>query len=199
VTRFAAISLLLVAGFGGCDGHSGSQIPSALGRSLTAAPGSVTPAPASIGDPPEERNGTVSNPQTNEENSSRSDSVATSPQAALMRYALVYTNWQASSLDANERDLASMAIGDARLAAEQTAASDSGTAALAADHVRNTGAVLAITPGQGPALGRWVIVTLERTTGTGSYAGLPPSIQVALARIAFLHSGWVVSEWMPQS
>jgi hypothetical protein len=116
-----------------------------------------------------------------------------------MRYALVYTNWKASSLAANEQVLASMAVGAARLAAQQTAASESATAALAADRVRNKGAVLAITPGQGPARGRWIVVTQEQTIGTGPYAGLPSSIHVTLARVAQLRRWWVVSDWSPSS
>jgi hypothetical protein len=92
-----------------------------------------------------------------------------------------------------------MAIGAARLAAEQTDASQSRAAALTADHVENKGVVLAITPGQGPALGQWVVVTQELTMGAGAYTGLPSSPHVTLARVARLNSGWLVSEWSPQS
>lgn len=63
-------------------------------------------------------------------------------------------------------------MGAARLAAEQTAASRSVTAALVASHVRNHGVVLSIAPGQGIARGQWIIVTQEQTTGSGPYAGL---------------------------
>jgi len=102
-------------------------------------------------------------------------------------------------MGADERHLASLAVGAARLAAEQTAASQSAAAQLAANHVQDKGVVLAITPGLGPARGQWVIVTQEQTTGTGPYAGLPSSPHVTLARAARLGRGWVVSEWSPRS
>jgi hypothetical protein len=102
---------------------------------------------------------------------------------ALRRYALVYTNWRAAQLPARERELAALAIGPARLGAEQTA----------------DGQVVAIAPGQGPDAGQWVIVTEEQTTGSGLYAGLPRGPHVTLARLTHLPGGWVVSQWNPIS
>jgi hypothetical protein len=122
-----------------------------------------------------------------------------SPRAALLRYALLYSNWRASGLPARERELASLAIGAARLAAEQIAASSSGASELAFDHVQNSSVVLGITPGRGPASGHWIIVTQEQTTGSGRYNGLPPTMHVTLARAAHLRTGWVVDEWKPGS
>ena len=52
-----------------------------------------------------------------------------------------------------------MSIGAAKLTAEQTAAARSGAAALIANHVANSGQVVAIAPGEGPDAGQWVIVT----------------------------------------
>jgi hypothetical protein len=150
-------------------------------------------------DPPAERNGTVPQSQVAAEKKLTPGSVARSPQAALRRYALAYTNWTASSLPAHERSLASRAVGPARLAVEQIAASESDTAALAADNVQNKGVVLAIASAQGPARGQWLVVTQEQTTGTGPYAGLPPAPHVSLARIAHVGRGWAVSEWSPKS
>jgi hypothetical protein len=120
-----------------------------------------------------------------------------SAQAALRRYALVYTNWHASDLSAREHELASLAIGPARLAAEQATASQSGAASLALHRVENHGVVLAIAPGEGPARARWVVVTDELTTGTGPYAGLPRTLQVTLAQVVRVGSGWLVREWVP--
>jgi hypothetical protein len=117
----------------------------------------------------------------------------------LGRYALAYTNWQASRLRVHERKLSSLAVGEARLAAQQIAASQSGTASLVANHVQNKGAVLAIAAGRGPARGQWVVVTQEQTTGTGSYAGLPSSPHVTSARVTRIGRGWAVSEWKPSS
>jgi hypothetical protein len=125
-------------------------------------------------------------------------SLAPSPQAALLRYALLYTNWQASSLPAHERRLAALAVGAARLTAEQEDASASAAAALAADHVQNTGVVLSIAAELGPTRGQWIVVTQEQSTGTGPYAGLPPTLHVTLARTERLKRGWAVSEWTPR-
>jgi hypothetical protein len=124
---------------------------------------------------------------------------AWSPQAALDRYALSYTNWQAASLPSHERQLTALVVGAARLAAEQTAASQSAVTALAADHVQNSGVLLAIAAGQGPAHGQWIVVTDEHTTGTGPYSGLPPSMHVTLARVQQRSRGWIVSEWTPET
>jgi hypothetical protein len=199
MTPARAMLLLALVGLGGCGSRSTTTTSALLGRSLGAEPAPASEAPVPTGDPSEERNGTVPEGQATAENMPRPDSLAPSPQAALQRYALAYTNWQASSLPAHERRLPSLAIGAARLASEQTAAAQSGAATLVANHVQNEGAILAIAPGQGPARGQWVVVTQEQTTGTGPYAGLPASAHVTLARTAHLGRGWAVSEWRPRS
>jgi hypothetical protein len=125
--------------------------------------------------------------------------MAASPEAALRRYALAYINWRASSLPSHERALAAMAIGPARLAAEQTAASQGAFSPLAAEHVQNSGVVEAVARGQGPARGQWVVVTQERTSGTGAYSGLPSAPHVTLGAVTRLRRGWVVSRWRPAS
>jgi hypothetical protein len=73
-------------------------------------------------DPLPERDGTLPKGQAAKENTPATGSIAPSPQAALRRYALTYTDWQATSLPAHERQIASLAVAAARLAAEQTAA-----------------------------------------------------------------------------
>jgi hypothetical protein len=191
--------LLALIGLVGCGGRSTASNSPPLGRSLGAESKPASPAPAPSGDPPAERNGTVPQAQAVAENGPAPGSLAPSPQAALLRYALVYTNWRASNLGAHERNLTSLAIGAARLAAEQSAASESGAAKLATDRVQNKGAVLAIARGQGPAQGEWVVVTQEQTMGTGPYAGLPPSPHVTVARLMRVDEGWVVDEWRPES
>ena len=199
MTCARAIPLLVAIGLGGCGGGSTSSISPPLGRALTPERAPVSPAPAPTGDPPEERDGTVAQGQTAAEKAPTPGSLASSPQAALRRYALVYTNWQARDLPAHERRLASLAVGAARLAAEQTAASQSAATQLAEDHVQNTGVLLAIAPGQGLAHGQWVVVTQEQTTGTGPYAGLPTSVHVTLSRVTRPGRSWAVSEWSPRS
>lgn len=199
MTRHRIALLLLMIGLSGCGDRSTSNISPPLGRSLGADPASLRRSPAPTGDPPAERDGTVAQGQAAAENEPTHSSIAPSPQAALRRYALHYTNWRAASLVTHERELASLATGAARNVAEETAASESGAAGLAADHVRNQGVVLTIAPGHGPARGEWVVVTQEQTLGTGPYAGLPSSPHVTLAQTARSGPGWTVSEWRPQS
>jgi hypothetical protein len=145
-----------------------------------------------------ERGGTVPAGLASREDAPAASAGASSPEAALRRYALAYTNWQAGTLVAHERRLAALTVGPARLTALQTAAARGDAGELAAHRVQNTGTVLSIAPGQGAARGRWVIVTREQTAGTGAYAGVPLSLHVTLARVLGLGGGWVVDEWAPQ-
>jgi hypothetical protein len=156
----------------------------------------MTAAPAPVGDPPNERNGTVPHDHSAHTNAR---AAAPTPQAAIRNYALTYTNWRAAGLTAREHQLATMAVDPARLEAQQTAASESTLAMLTANHVQNTGVILAVAPGQGPAAGSWVVVTQETTTGRGPYAGLPTTAHVTLARAVRIDRRWVISEWHPQS
>ena len=70
---------------------------------------------------------------------------------------------------------------------------------LLASGVANHGAIVAITAGQGPAHGFWVIVTSETTTGHGQYAGLPASDHITYAHVIHTPDGFVVRQWSPQS
>lgn len=193
--RAHALPLLALLAMGGCGTSSTSSNAPPLGRAIDAAPPAIGPAPAPVGDPAAERGGTVPRGMASGENTPAAGAAASSPQGALRRYALSYTNWNAATLSAHERQLATLAIGPARLAALQTAAALGGNSELAAHRVRDTGVVLAIAPGEGPARGEWVVVTQERTSGTGAYAGLPASPHVTLARVRRVGSGWVVYEW----
>jgi hypothetical protein len=194
--RHAATTAALVLALAGCD--SSPRVSAPLGRSIASGPphpAPVAPAPAPFGDPPAERGGTIPTEERAAEDSVSRAGVASSAELALRRYALAYVNWQASGLQRRERQLAAMSIGAAKLTAEQTAAARSGAAALVTNDVANAGQVVAITPGEGPDTGQWVIVTQEHTTGTGGYAGLPPAPHVTLAQVKHLRDGWVVSAW----
>jgi hypothetical protein len=193
--RATTALLLALASLSGCGATTSA--PSSLGRSFAAAPDPTSPAPAPSGDPPAERHGTI--PPDAARQQSTPSALAPTPQAALQRYALLYTNWRATSLPSVERQLAALAVGAARLTAEQIAASHSKTTALAAEHVQNTGVVLAIAPGQGPVRGQWIVVTQEQTIGEGPYAGLPPTLHVTLARTRRLGHGWAISSWTPST
>ncbi len=189
--------LIALAAVGGCGGALAAGEGHELGRTFGAEGVSVVPAPAPQGDPVPERGGTVPARAAAHEDAIDPGAAAQSPQAALRRYALAYSNWSAAELPARERRLAALSVGPPRLAAEQLAASQSTNAALAADHVENRGVVLSIAEGQGPAQGEWVVVTEEETSGSGTYAGLPVGTQVTLARVTRLGGGWAVSGWTP--
>jgi hypothetical protein len=191
------VLILALISLSGCGASSTSSVPSPLGRDFAASPSSAAAAAAQSGDPPAERHGTI--PQSSANKEDTPSSLAPSPQTALLRYGCLYTNWQAASLPTVERQLASLAVGPARLTVEQLAASASIVAELARNHVQNRGIVLAIAPGRGPAAGQWIVVTQEESTGTGPYAGLPPTLHVTLASTEHLEHGWVISSWIPRT
>jgi len=198
--RRATTTAMLALALGGCA--SSAPVSAPLGRSIAASaprPAPTAPASAPVGDPPAERGGTIPTTAQTAEDSVTRAGVASSPQLALRRYALAYINWQASDLRQREQQLAAISIGAAKLTAEQTAAARSGTGALIANDVANSGQVVAIARGEGPDTGRWVIVTQEHTTGVGAYAGLPAAAHVTLAQVRRLKDGWTVSAWNPES
>jgi hypothetical protein len=174
-----------------------------LGRPIAAnsrpSPILPAPAPAPAGDPAGEQGGTIPASRLAAEQSVSRSLLAATPQLALERYATAYVNWRAAQLPEHETLLARMSVGPARLVAQQTAASASGAAALAANQVANSGWILAIAPAQGADTGQWVVVTEEQTTGSGVYAGLPPAPHVTLATVTREDGGWVVSAWNPQT
>jgi hypothetical protein len=191
---------LALAGCG--DSHIAST---PLGRPLsppTTVPAAQSSRPfvaAPAGDPPHERGGHIAPAVAAAQDRAAPAGLAPSPTGVLTGYALAYTNWQASQLAARERQLAALSVGFARLSVEQTAAAESGAAALAAHDVANVGQVVALAPGEGPDRGQWVVVTEEQTTGTGPYTGLPAGPHVTLARVVHLADGWAVSAWDPVS
>jgi len=196
----AVIATVVALVLAGCT-HS-AAVTTSLGRSIAAGPPRpvpVAPTPAPVGDPPGERGGKIPAAASVAEDTVIPAGVAKSPRLVLRRYALVYVNWRAADLRQREHQLVAMSIGAAKLVAEQTAAAQSGTAALIADGVANSGQVVGIAPGEGPDVGQWVIVTLEHTTGTGPYAGLPTTPHVTFARLRHVETGWVVSAWNPAS
>lgn len=197
--RHARSTLLLaLLALDGC-GSAAPPASSPLGRPLEAERIPVSRAPAPAGDPLAERGGTVPQGQVAAQDTVAADSISTTPQMTLRRYALAYTNWTAANLPTTEQRLVSLAVGPARLIAEQTAASGSAIAGLVASHVTNKGVVVAIDAGEGPARGQWVVVTQEQTSGSGVYAGLPPTLHVSFARVRRVDRGWAVSEWTPRT
>lgn len=198
--RAIAMTAMVALALAGCGGSPRDSAP--LGRSIAAGPQPalpIDPTPAPTGDPSSEQGGTIPATAKATEDSVSRAGVASSPQLALRRYALAYINWRASDLQTREHQLAAISVGPAKLTAQLEAAEHSGADALNADRVVNTGKVVAIAAGEGPDRDQWVIVTLEHTTGTRAYAGLPPGMHVTFAEVRHVDGGWVVSAWDPAS
>jgi hypothetical protein len=203
MNRLRSVALAAVAAsLAGC---ATASTPAPLGRSIAPTPHLPGPAsvapPASrapVGDPPGERGGTIPAADQHAQDAVGRAAVSQTPAQALRRFAVVYINWNASDIRLRARELAFMSLGAARLAAEQIAASGAG-GGLIADRVANRGAVVAIAHGLGRYHGQWVVVTVERTTGSGPYAGLPTATHVTLATVVRVDGGWVVSAWNPAS
>jgi hypothetical protein len=124
--------------------------------------------------------------------------VQSTPSAALSAFSRLYSNWTYRTLTADQRRLAAMSVGAARLAERQAAASSEADTTIARGHIWNSGQIVSIT-GDLAQPGTWAIVTREQTGGSTQYEGLPASYHVTLARLAGVPGGWAVSEWLPQS
>jgi hypothetical protein len=124
---------------------------------------------------------------------------AATPDAAIMRFASLYINWTYSTLAEHERQLAASAVGDARLAESQAAASAERDRDLQQGHIYNRGSVISVAAVIGGAPGQYTVVTREETGGNPEYAGLRAAFHVTLATVQQLHTRWAVSEWQPQS
>jgi hypothetical protein len=119
------------------------------------------------------------------------------PEGAIASFAALYFNWDYRNLAEHQRTLAAVSVGAARLAESQAAASSSADSTISAGQITNSGTVQTLARERGhPAV--WVIVTREQTRGSGGYEGLPSSFHVTLARVASVHGGYAVSEWLPQ-
>jgi hypothetical protein len=120
---------------------------------------------------------------------------------AVADFAEVYINWTAGTVARELTGLALASVGQARAEMSLAAAQTARDSSLHDGGVSNSGTVEALAPFAGAA-GRWVVVTLERTSTrtNSSYAGLAPAWHVTLATVARLASGrWVVSGWQPES
>ena len=197
-----AAALTLAVAISGC-GISDPYRSATQSATATAAPATsptaTTTGAADSGDPPGERGGTIPTAAQQTQRRLAAGAGSATPLAALGRYASLYENWRASGLIARQRQLASISLGQARAQALQAAASAAKDPQLTRSQVTNTGQLIAITPGRGAVAGEWVLVTRERTTGQGDYAGLPPTLHVIYARLTDQPDGWIVSSWQPQT
>lgn len=120
------------------------------------------------------------------------------PSKALAAFSQLYTNWTYRTLSSNQRTLAAMSVGAARLAEQQAAASSRADTTITRGHIYNSGQIVSIAPDLARA-DTWVIVTREQTGGDAQYEGLPASYHVTLARLARVPGGFAIELWLPQS
>lgn len=178
-----ALLLALMVVLAGCSNPDApSTQPSAAGTS-TSSPGNVgeppAPAPASP----------VSQAPTD---------VQATPAAALAAFSRLYSNWTYRTLTSNQRRLAAMSAGAARLAEQQAALASQADTTITRGHIWNTGQIISVAEDLARR-GTWAIVTREQTGGSTQYEGLPASYHVTFARLAHLPAGYVISQWLPQS
>jgi hypothetical protein len=124
--------------------------------------------------------------------------VQPTPTKAITAFTELYVNWTYQTLTAHQRILAAIAVGPARLAEQQAAASSEADTTIARGHIYNTGQVISIAP-DASRPGTWVLVTYEQTGGSTEYAGLPAAYHVTLAQLARVAGGYSISQWLPQN
>jgi len=193
LTVSVALWLLGAAALAGCGISDPYTAKQPATTSASAPVTTVTDA-----DPAPERGGTIPAAARAAQTRVAADAAQQTPQAALERYARVYVNWTADRVAGIQRELATLSTGQARAQALQAAASYTRDQTLTQSNVANSGHLVAITSSVTTA-GQWVLVTSEQTSGTGDYAGLPPTLHVIYAQVTRTPSGWVVSEWAPQN
>ncbi len=189
-TATHAVAALATLALTGCSLHSP--------YSSASGPATVATAP-NAGDPPPERNGHIPPAAQATQNTLEPGTAQPTPEAALLRYSQIAVNWNWRNLAAVQQRLASISLGQARAQALQAAAGASTNSNLRSQRITNTGQPISIAGGQGSAAGRWVIVTRERTTGQGAYAGLPPTLHITYAQLTHTSDGYVVSRWTSQN
>jgi hypothetical protein len=129
------------------------------------------------------------------------DGGATSPVAAIEKFATTYVNWSAQTVVAQLRALAADSIGQARSAMTLAAAQTAGDYELSRGGVENSGAVEAVAPLTGQS-NQYVVVTREQTsaTNTTAYQGLAPAWHLTLATVVEVSRGrWALSGWQPEN
>jgi hypothetical protein len=186
VSARAAISSALAAlagiPFGGCSALGAPAAPSGPAASVARAQTTHEyPAPT----PPSER---------------AADGAPTAPEA-IRRFAGAYINWTAQTVAADMRTLAAECVGQARAGLALAAAQTANDYELRRAGISNSGSVEAVAPLPG-ARGRYVVVTREQTsaTGTTAYQGLRPAWHLAIATVVSMARGrWLLSGWQPES
>lgn len=124
--------------------------------------------------------------------------VQATPIKALEAFARLYVNWTYRTLTSNQRRLAAMSVGPARLAERQAATASHADTTISRGHIYNTGQIVSVAPDLSHT-GTWVLVTREQTGGSSEYEGLPAADHVTLAKLASVPGGYAVEAWLPQT
>lgn len=192
----AASAAVALAGCGLSDPYTPKQPSSSVPNSTSTSTTQLTTT--TNADPAPERGGTIPAGARATQRRLASGAGRPTPQSALEHYARLYVNWSARTVAADQRELAAISVDQARAQALQAAARYDHDQTLQQSGVSNSGHLVAITSSI-TTPGQWVLVTSEQTTGTGDYAGLPPTLHVTYAQVTRASTGWVVSEWAPQN
>jgi hypothetical protein len=182
--RRSAVALLLTLGASGCGG---TRAPSPAPRSTRSSAIAQAQATHEYPSPPPP-------PQT------ATDTALTAAQA-IRAFVTAYINWNAQTVSADMRSLATHSVGQARAAMTLAAAGTAGDYELQQGGIANSGTVEAVAPLAGHA-GEYVVVTQESTTAsnTTAYQGLKPAWHVALATVQRVPGGgWALSDWQPEN
>jgi hypothetical protein len=124
--------------------------------------------------------------------------VQATPVKALEAFARLYVNWTYRTLSTDQRTLAAMSVGPARLAELQAAATSRADTTIARGRISNTGQIVSVAPDL-THTGTWMVVTREQTGGGSEYEGLQAAYHVTLAKLAIVPGGYAVEAWLPQT
>ena len=120
---------------------------------------------------------------------------------AIRTFATAYINWNAQTVSARMRSLATESVGQARAVMTLAAAETADDYELRRGGIANSGAVKAVAPLSGHH-NEYVVVTRESTSAssTAAYQGLAPAWHLAVATVLELRPGrWVLSGWQPEN
>jgi hypothetical protein len=127
------------------------------------------------------------------------DHLSASPRTAVAQFAALYVNWSWRTLTAQQRELAGISVGSARLAEQQAASASSRDSEISRARVYNRGQVITIAPSRTHP-SQWVVVTREQTGGDSQYDGLQASYHVTIAQVVQVPGrGYAISQWLPQN
>jgi hypothetical protein len=194
--RKAILFLTLIAGselaLAGCG------IADPYGRKTTSATQSAASPTKTTSVLPEQNPGEPPAPPASPPAAENPAGLQSTPQDAIAQFASLYINWDWRTVTSNQRRLAAISVGSARLAEQQAAAASGRDSEIARARIYNRGQIIAIAPSRTDR-SQWVIVTREQTGGDSQYDGLQAADHITLATLARLAGRYAISQWLPQN